>query len=279
LNSVLRFWQQLGKFEQRNMVIVRKLSRETWTIARRILTELLRRRRSLIFWGIFPIIILIINSVILEERAGISTAEAYRSAAPPTLMGAALFFSCLGGSVATVVSEREQQTLKRLFLAPLSGVSYFLGIFMAHCGVGFLQALLIWGVAIAAGAVFEGILVAAIAVIALSIAAYVGLGFVLGTQFARRTEDVNALVAAFGVPLLLLGGAFLPVSLFPESLLTIANYNPVYHMISSLEGVLAAERDLEAIAPHLIFLGVFAGVMTLLGWAAYRRMLQVERQL
>jgi ABC-2 type transport system permease protein len=259
--------------------MVKKIFRETWTIARRILTELLRRRRSLIFWGVFPIIILIINSLILEERAAISMAEAYRSAAPPTLVGAALFFSCLGGSVATVVSEREQQTLKRLFLAPLSGFSYFLGIFVAHCGVGFAQALLIWGVAIATGAVFAGSLVAAIAVIALSIAAYVGLGFILGTQFARRTEDVNALVAAFGVPLLLLGGAFLPVSLFPETLLTIANYNPVYHMIQSLELVLTAAPDRAAIAPHLLFLVIFAGAMTLLGWASYRRMLQVERQL
>ena len=43
------------------------------------------------------------------------------NAAPSTLVGAALFFSCLGGSVATVVAEREQQTLKRLFISSLSG--------------------------------------------------------------------------------------------------------------------------------------------------------------
>jgi ABC-2 type transport system permease protein len=259
--------------------MVRKLARETQAVARRILVELWRRRRSLIFWAVFPIVILVLNSLILEERAQISTAEAYQSATASTLMGAALFFSCLGGSVATVVSEREQQTLKRLFLSPLSGVSYFLGIFLAHCAIGLGQALLIGGVVLVAGAEFSGSLILAIAVILLSIAAYVGLGFILGTQFARRTEDVNALIAAFGVPLLLLGGAFLPVSLFPEQLLTLAEYNPIYHMILSLEGVLVAEIDIEAIAPHLIFLVVFTGTTTVLGWVAYRRMLQIERHL
>jgi ABC-2 type transport system permease protein len=258
---------------------MRKFFREIWAIAGRIVTELRRRRRSLIFWMIFPVIILVINSLILEERAAISRAEAFQTAAPPTLVGAALFFSCLGGSVATVVAEREQQTLKRLFLSPLSGVSYFLGIFVAHCGIGLLQTVLVWGVAIAVGATFQGSMGLALLVIVLSIAAYVGLGFLLGTQFARRTEDVNALIAAFGVPLLLLGGAFLPISLFPESLLTWANYNPVYHMIMSLEGALSAELEWSAIAPHFSFLVMFAIAMTVTGWAAYQRMVKVEQQL
>ncbi|MEM6591107.1 MAG: ABC transporter permease, partial [Cyanobacteria bacterium P01_C01_bin.73] len=100
-----------------------KYWRETLAIAQRILTELLRRRRSLLFWAIFPVIVMILNGLILEERTGLSRAEALQIALPPTLVGAALFFSCLGGSVATLVSEREQQTLKRLFLSPLSGLS------------------------------------------------------------------------------------------------------------------------------------------------------------
>ena len=116
--------------------MVSKLMQETIAVAQRIWQELLRRRRSLIFWAVFPVLMLVMNSLILAERAQLATADAYQQAAAPTLVGAALFFSCLGGSVATVVAEREQQTLKRLFLAPLSGFSYFLGIFIAHCGIG-----------------------------------------------------------------------------------------------------------------------------------------------
>jgi ABC-2 type transport system permease protein len=256
-----------------------KYWRETIAVAQRILTELLRRRRSLIFWCIFPISVLLLNGFILAERAKLSMDKAFESAAPSTLVGAALFFSCLGGSVATVVAEREQQTLKRLFISPLSGTSYFLGIFLAHSCIGIGQALLIYTIAAFWQAQFQGSLLLGGLIVLLSIISYVGVGFVLGTQFARRTEDVNALVAAFGVPLLILGGAFLPASLFPETLLEIARFNPIYHMNEALLGVAAGGKELADIESHFSFLCWFAVFMVAAGWLSYRRMLSVERRL
>ncbi|HEY9734779.1 MAG TPA: ABC transporter permease [Trichocoleus sp.] len=256
-----------------------KYLREVVAVALRILTELGRRRRSLIFWAIFPVLVLVLNGVILAERAQISTEQAFTNAAPASLVGAALFFSCLGGSVATVVAEREQQTLKRLFLSPLSGISYFLGIFVAHCAIGLGQTALVYAIAFAQGGTFEGSILLGLGIVLLSIAAYVGVGFILGTQFARRTEDINALIAAFGVPLLILGGAFLPTALFPQSLLDIARFNPIYHMVEALYGVAAEGADLAAVAPDFWFLALFAVAMVAGGWLAYRRMLVVERRL
>ena len=256
-----------------------KYWRETLAVAQRILIELGRRRRSLIFWCIFPISVLFLNGFILAERAKLSTAKAFESAAPATLVGAALFFSCLGGSVATVVAEREQQTLKRLFISPLSGASYFLGIFVAHSCIGIGQTLLVYTIAAFVGAEFQGSILLGLLIILLSIISYVGVGFILGTQFARRTEDVNALVAAFGVPLLILGGAFLPSSLFPKKLLDIAQYNPIYHMNEALIGVWAKGDKLAEISGHFLFLSVFALLMIVGGWLSYQRMLRVERRL
>lgn len=256
-----------------------KYWQETIAVTQRILIELLRRRRSLIFWSIFPISVLILSGFILAERAKLPITTAFEYTAPSTLVGAALFFSCLGGSVATVVAEREQQTLKRLFLAPLSGISYFLGIFLAHSCIGLGQTLLVYTVAAFWGATFKGSIFLGLIIIFMSIAAYVGLGFILGTQLARRIEDVNALVAAFGVPLLILGGAFLPSSLFPESLINIAKYNPIYHMNEAFVGVSAQEKQLSEIAPHFWFLFVFTLSMVIGGWLSYRRMLLVEKRL
>ncbi|MEA5512677.1 ABC transporter permease [Nodularia sp. UHCC 0506] len=256
-----------------------KYWRETIAVTQRILIELLRRKRSLIFWSIFPISVLILSGFILAERAELPLNEAFAYAAPSTLVGAALFFSCLGGSVATVVAEREQQTLKRLFVSPLSGTSYFLGIFLAHSCIGLGQTLLVYTVAAFWGATFNGSILLGLTIIFISIVAYVGLGFILGTQLARRTEDVNALVAAFGVPLLILGGAFLPAALFPPTLINIAKYNPIYHMNEALVGVSSQGSDMSKIASHFIFLAVFALVMVIGGWLSYRRMLVVERRL
>jgi ABC-2 type transport system permease protein len=256
-----------------------KYWRETIAVTQRILIELLRRRRSIIFWSIFPISVLILSGFILAERAKLPITDAFSYAAPSSLVGAALFFSCLGGSVATVVAEREQQTLKRLFISPLSGISYFLGIFLAHSCIGIGQTILVYTIAAFWGASFKGSLFLGLTIIILSIIAYVGLGFILGTQLARRIEDVNALVAAFGVPLLILGGAFLPASLFPKTLIYIAIYNPIYHMNEALVAVSAKGDEFGNISSHFGFLFVFSMMMLVGGWLSYQRMLVVERRL
>lgn len=248
-------------------------------VSQRILIELLRRQRSLIFWGIFPISVLILSGYILAERAELPLSDAFTYAAPSSLVGAALFFSCLGGTVSTLVAEREQQTLKRLFISPLSGTSYFFGIFLAHTCIGIGQTLLVYTVASFWAAKFNGSVLLGLVIIFISMIAYVGLGFILGTQLARRTEDVNALVAAFGVPLLILGGAFLPTALFPPSLINLAEYNPIYHMNQALVAVSSQGQGMAEISPHIRFLLVFAVIMVMGGWLSYRRMLMVEKRL
>ncbi|MEC4803348.1 MAG: ABC transporter permease [Jaaginema sp. PMC 1079.18] len=256
-----------------------KYWQETLAVTQRILIELIRRRRSLFFWAIFPIAILLLNGYILAERANLATAEAMKTAAPATLVGAALFFSCLGGSVSTVVSEREQKTIKRLFIAPLSGFSYFFGIFLAHSCIGFGQLILVYLLVFFWGAELNGDLFLGLGIVFLSIMSYVGVGFVLGAQLARRTEDVNALVATFGVPLLILGGAFLPTSLFPQTLLDIAQFNPIFHISEALTGVWVNGETLGDISDHLRFLIIFAIAAIACGWLSYHQMLKTERQL
>jgi ABC-2 type transport system permease protein len=65
---------------------------ETIAVAQRILIELIRRRRSLIFWSIFPISILLIVGFIFADRVeNLPLAEAFARATPPALVGSAFF--------------------------------------------------------------------------------------------------------------------------------------------------------------------------------------------
>jgi len=70
--------------------------------------------------------------------------QALETAVFALLVGAALLFGYLSGSVAIVVAECEQQTLKRLFTSPLRGIPDFLGIFLAHSLIGLGQTLRIY---------------------------------------------------------------------------------------------------------------------------------------
>lgn len=252
---------------------------ETSALSHRILTELIKRKRSLIFWSIFPLSILFINGYILSERANLELSEAFKISAPTSLTGAALFFSCLGGSVSTVVSEREQKTLKRLFISPLSGVSYFLGIFFAHFSIGMGQTILVYFTLFLLGETIEGSLFLGLIILFLSIASYVGVGLILGTNLAKRTEDVNAIVATFGVPLLIIGGSFLPTSLFPDGLLNIAQFNPIFHMNEAMIKLWANGDSFNDIKNHFWFLLIFSIIMMISGWFSYYRMIENEKTL
>ena len=252
---------------------------EIVAVTQRILRELFKRKRSLIFWSIFPISILLINSYIIAERAKVGVPFAMKISAPSSLIGAALFFSCLGGTVATVVREREQKTLKRLFISPLRGISYFLGIFFAHSLIGLGQTILIYGILFLVGKSISGSIWLGSITIILSIISYVGVGFILGTQLAKRTEDVNAIVATVGVPLLIVGGTFFPSSLFPNKLLKIAQFNPIFHMNEALIDLWGKGKYWEDIQGHFLFLLIFSIVMILSGWYCYERMVQSEKTL
>ena len=249
---------------------------QTLAVARRILTEYWRQRRSLVFWAVFPALMLLLFGLIYGHnasmRAGLDTLPA------GILIGAALFFSCLGGTVALVVAERERRTLRRLLVSPLRPAAYFLGIVLAQSAIAAGQAVIVLLVAGLVGARYHGGALPGVVVALLSVFTYVGLGFFFGARFAKRAEDVNGPVAAFGVPLLVLAGTFFPISLMPDFMLAVAWFDPVFHMNEALKAVAARGAGWAELAGNLAFLAAFAAASLVLGVVSYRRMLAEEKR-
>jgi ABC-2 type transport system permease protein len=243
-------------------------------VAQRIAVELWRRKVGLLCWTLFPISILMTNGLTLAEQSKLSLGKAFNQSIPPSLMGAALFFSCFGGSIATLVAEQEKGTLRRLLVSPLSGLAYCTGIYLAYGAIGIGQMLLVYGIAAFMGADLKGNLLLELLVVLLGMATYVSAGFTVGAKFARRTEDVNALIAAFGVPLLMLSGAFVPIEFFPKILQNAANFNPIYHMIEALADILQRNKGLT---DHFWVLVGWASLMLGGGWFSYNQLLGSER--
>jgi len=252
-----------------------RILNESLAISRRILIELSRTRRSLIFWAIFPTLMLLLFGTMYA--AGKQPGVSFDHTAPGILIGAALFFSCLGGTVSTIAAERERRTLRRLLLSPLAPASYFLGIVAAYLGIALAQTLIVYGTALAFGGRFHGNWLLGLAIIGLSVCAYVGLGFFFGARFARRTEDVNGPIAGFGVPLLVLGGTFFPIAMLPPKLLLLAQADPVFHMNQALKAVWAEGKTLADVLPDVAFLCGFAVLALWLGIRSYRSMLIQEK--
>lgn len=254
----------------------KRLLQQSLSIARRILTEFIRQRRILIFWAIFPaLMLLLFGSMYANNPAmpgGLDTTPA------GILIGAALFFSCLGGTVSIIVAERERRTLRRLLVSPLMPAAYFLGIVLALAVIAFCQACIVYGLAYAMGARYHGDILVGVVIVLLSIFSYVGLGFFLGARFAKRSEDVNGPLAAIGVPLLVLAGTWFPVSLLPNWLLKLAWFDPVFHMNEALKGASGQGLGWLELRTDLLFLCAFAILSLVLGILSYRRMLIEEKR-
>jgi ABC-2 type transport system permease protein len=199
--------------------------------------------------------------------------KSFDATAPGILIGAALFFSCLGGTTALIVGERERLTLNRILITPMKPISYFLGIVLAQMVIGFFQTIVVYGTAFLFGGRIYGSVWLVMTIITMSIIAFVGLGFVFGATFAKRTEDVNGPVSAIGVPLLVLGGTFFPVSILPGYLLVIAKADPIFHMNQALKLVSAKGAAIADISTYFIFLVLFSVASIIAGVYFYHRLL------
>ena len=85
---------------------------QTLAVSQRLLLEQWRQRRGLIFWAVFPAAMMLLFGLVYAHnanmRAGLDAASA------GILMGAALFFSCLGGTVSIIAAERDARLPKSL---------------------------------------------------------------------------------------------------------------------------------------------------------------------
>ena len=243
-------------------------------VARRVLLEHWRQRRGLLFWALFPALMLLLFGLIYREN--VAMRPGFDSTPAGILIGAALFFSCLGGTVAILVAERERRTLRRLLTSPLQPAAYFVGVVLALSAIAALQAVLVFGLGWAIGARYRGSVALGALVVALSVTSYVGLGFFFGSRFARRAEEINAPLAGIGVPLLVLGGTFFPLELLPQALRQVAWVNPVLHMNEALKGVAGRGQGAAELSTHLAFLVSFAMASLALGVWSYRRLLAEE---
>lgn len=244
-------------------------------LATRIILEATRSRRVLGLWVLFPLsMLLLFGWVRSEEMGGLGPAFAFT--APGILIGAALFFSCLGGPASVIIGERERGTLHRLKASPLSGGQYFVGLLLAHLTIALGQTTLVYGATGLVGGRIEGSLLGSLVVLALCTGAYVGVGFIIGTRFASGTEEINGTVAGIGVPLLVLGGTFFPAESLPPPLFTATQLNPVYHMNEAFTAVARGDTGIEQVWPSAVVLVLFTACAVWFGTRAFNRLLLTE---
>jgi ABC-2 type transport system permease protein len=169
------------------------------------------------------------------------------------------------GSAGGILEEREQGTLRRLLVAPISRGTIMGGKIVGIVLAASVQALILVGVgALAFGVPWGRDPLAVFVVLESYVLAGTGLA-VLVSALVRTRDQLSGLSPLISTGLAMLGGCLWPIEVVAPFMQTIAKFTPTGWAVMGLTDVVARNQGMEAaVVPSLVLLA-FALVSLVLG--------------
>lgn len=198
--------------------------------------RLLMRQRETIFFGlILPLMFLFFVGVAF--RSGVY--RGYTSAdqlLPPYLVMAVMSIAIVNMGI-SFAGQRATGALKRLGGTPLPRATLLAAkVFSSAVFIAAACALLLVLAIAAYGARLHGNPLSAIVALVVGIAAFSAIGIALGGTI--QADGAAAFTNAIYLPLLFLGGCFIPVDSMPTVLRDLALFFPSAHLVHALQTIL-----------------------------------------
>jgi len=173
-----------------------------------------------------------------------------------------MFFTVQFG-VLSIIDERENGTMPRLLVAPISRQSILVGKLIASFMVGVASTVVLWlSTSLLMGADWGGSLIVMI-LIAAGVTAAMGLTAAIAT-FAKTAEQAGAITAFVVVVFGVLGGTFFPVSRVSGAFSAISRVTPHFWLMEGFQRSSAGEGFFD-ILPAIGAILAFAIVLGSIG--------------
>jgi ABC-2 type transport system permease protein len=246
--------------------------RDTWLIFSRSLTLSLRNPVWVILGVMQPILYLLLFGPLLNNIArmpGFPPGGAFNVFVPGILVMTALFGSAFVGF--GLCDEIREGVIERMTVTPMSRVAMLVGRSLRDVTLLEVQGLILVVLAIPFGLEINiGGVAVAFAMLALIGLMMSPVSYTLA--LILKTEDSLApVVNGISLPLLLLSGVMLPMSLAPDWLQTIAKFNPLYHAVAAIRALFNASYADGEIVIGLVFLVVLTLVTISFGARSFSR--------
>ena len=235
-----------------------KVLRDTWLIYRRSVILTLRQPVWVVMGVFQPILYLLLFGPLLEgttDAVG-ADANAFNWFVPGLLVMTGFFAAAFAGF--GLVAELRYGVVERMRVTPMSRFAMLAGRALRDVTILMGQAILLIVVAIPLG--LE--LVPGGAALTLAIVALVGLSFALLSYtlaLVFKSEDALAPIVQFlALPLLLLSGIFLPMTLAPDWLQTLSSLNPLTHAVDAARALFSGLWDDPEVLIGATIMGVLA---------------------
>ena len=246
--------------------------RDTWLIYQRSMTLSLRNPVWVIMGVLQPILYLLLFGPLLTNIAkmpGFPPGGAFNVFVPGILVMTALFGSAFVGF--GLCDEMREGVVERMVVTPMSRMAMLLGRSLRDVSLLMAQALILVALAIPFGLEINVVGMA----VGFAMLALIGLmmspvSYTLA--LVLKSEDSLApVVNGVTLPLLLLSGVMLPMTLAPDWLQTIAKINPLYHTVAGMRALFNATYGDGEIVVGLVVLVVLTVGTFMLGARSFAR--------
>ncbi len=179
-------------------------------------------------------------------------------------------FIPLLGVAGLLAYERSEGTLRRVLTTPTSKTTYLLGTLGGQFVAGLVQMALLVGFGILVMGVNWGNSIPALILMLVSFGlASVALGTMLAT-FVKTDSQANSISVMAGMVMALMGGAWFPLELFPETVRTAVRILPTTWAMEGLTDLVLQGQGLVDILPNAAVLLGFAMVFLAIGSWRFR---------
>jgi ABC-2 type transport system permease protein len=237
-----------------------KFLRDTWLIFMRNMKKTLRNSVWVIMGLFQPILYLLLFAPLLDtlRLPGFGQTSSLNIFTPGLLIMMALFG---GGFVGfNIIDDLRSGVVERLRVTPASRMALLLGMVLRDVVVLIVQCALLIGVATIMGMRADGLGL----VLLFGLMALIGVMMAsVSYAIALTVKDEGALAAtlnAFMLPLQLLSGVLLPLTLAPRFLRTLAELNPFAHAVDAARALVDGNFASSAI---LLAFGLIAALALL----------------
>lgn len=233
------------------------MSSSTFTVARRVMLQVVRDRRTIALILIAPLVIATIAGFSIPDKSVLD------NAAPGILAALILFFGFLITGI-SFLRERTQGTMERLMASPISRMDIVAGYLLGLLLFALIQTLIMFFYMIYVLDVsFQGDLWQILVFQVL-----IGINAVcLGTffsAFARNEFQMIQFIPLIIVPQIFVSGLFIPVSQLPAVLEWASKFLPLTYGVEGIKALMLQGQNLLDIGKDVgVLTGYAAGLLIL----------------
>ena len=237
---------------------------QAFTIAARIIQQLIRDRRTMALIVVVPLVVMTLIGLSFPES------NVLDYIAPALLATLALFFSFLLTGI-SFLRERSQGTMERLMASPVSRLDIVVGYLFGFFIFALTQTLIILLFTIYVLDVhYYGDLWQIFVFQVVIIAGAVNLGIFIST-FARNEFQMVQFIPLIIIPQIFLCGVIWPVEQMPDYLQWLSVILPLTYAVDGLRDIMLAGRSLLDVGLELSVLIGFAIIISVLAAITLRR--------